>query len=112
MTDPFRLRVVKRITEVLEGTVTGTNEDGSDKHELVGNVYRGRGFLSDDEPLPCITILEPRQAIEQLRNRGRDNPVQFGEWDLYIQAGSMTTSAIPVILPMCLLHRSRNPLAT
>jgi len=78
--DPFRLKVLKALTAILEEITpaNGYNHDLSDK------VFRGREIFGDDDPLPMISILE---AIEQSEDTPPPNSgTHFkGPWELQIQ---------------------------
>lgn len=54
MTDPFRLRVLKKLTELFEG-ITPAN---GYTHDLTGKVFRGRTMFGEDDPIPLVSILE------------------------------------------------------
>lgn len=53
--DPFRLQVLKALTDVLLG-VTPAN---GFQHDLTGRVFRGRQVFGADDPIPMVSILEP-----------------------------------------------------
>lgn len=80
MADPFRLKVLKALTAVLE-TITPAN---GYTHDLSGKVFRGRDIFGDDDPLPMVSILE---AIEQSEDVAPPNssPEFKGPWELLIQ---------------------------
>jgi hypothetical protein len=53
--DPFRLRLLKGLTEVLKG-ITPAN---GFKHDLSAAVFRGRLTFGTKDPLPMVSIIEP-----------------------------------------------------
>lgn len=66
--DDRRLRLLKSLTSVIEGV---SSSDGY-QHDLSGNVFRGRMYFGDDDPLPMVAILEDPTKME-LVNDGREN---------------------------------------
>ncbi len=86
--DVFRLRVLKSLTECLSGIVPANgylhdlSGDGDDQSK--GWVSRGKLVYGDDEPLPCVSILEPPIPLEVILSRG-DNTYSSGDWELLIQ---------------------------
>lgn len=77
---PFRLRVLRALTSLLEGV---TPEAGY-KHDLRGVVFRGRDTFGPEDPLPMISILEAPIPLETLISRNT-NSASAGEWELLIQ---------------------------
>lgn len=90
MSDPFRLRVLKRITEVLKGITpaNGYSFDLSDFERdgvTMARVYRGRTrFGREEDPLPLVSVLEHPAALDQIFG-GSGSTSRAGEWDLLIQ---------------------------
>ncbi len=89
MPDPFRLRVVKAVTDQIK-TVTPANgytfdlSDYTDKHgRTMERVFRGRAVFGDSDPLPLVAILEDPRAIEA--NNGTAAPVAANQFRLIIQ---------------------------
>lgn len=80
MNDPFRLRVLKNLTSVIERV--GTMSD--DINDLTGAVFRGREYFGDNEPLPMVSLLEPPLAIDR-HPSSQSNPDAFGDWDILVQ---------------------------
>lgn len=86
--DPFRLHVLKKLTECLQDITPENNYqsdlsgDGLDTEK--GQVCRGRIVFGDDEPLPLVSILEPPIPLETILSRG-DNTYSSGDWELLIQ---------------------------
>ncbi len=85
--DPFRLRVMMALTDVLEGI----SISGGYKHDMAGSVFRGRNIFGDaggdeegGDPIPMISILEAPIAPEQIRPP-EESSKSTGLWDLLIQ---------------------------
>lgn len=51
---PFRLRVMKAMTGVLESVSVATGYN----HDLAGCVFRGRLMYGNNDPVPLVSILE------------------------------------------------------
>lgn len=90
--DPFRLRVMKAVTDQIK-TITvanGYKHDLNDYADAAGRVsqrvFRGRDLFGASDPLPMISVLEDFRPQEQT-DGGRDSrsSVQTGEWKLLIQ---------------------------
>lgn len=77
---PFRLQILKNLTDTLKSVRPANGYT----FDLTNDVYRGRVWYSDDDPLPLVSILEPPQAIEPNRTQA-DNSGRDGEWDVLIQ---------------------------
>lgn len=80
MSDPFRLRVLKNLSALLE-TV---NPDNGYTHDLRGAVFRGRTMFGASDPIPMISILEAPIPLEALLSRNT-NAGSTGSWELLIQ---------------------------
>lgn len=78
-TRPFRLRVLDKLTEVLQ-TITVANGYTWD---LDTSVFRGRRYYGENDPLPMLSILE-NLPLDQIENQN-DNSGSFGQWELVIQ---------------------------
>ncbi len=80
MADPFRLRVLKALTAVLE-EITPAN---GYEFDLTGKVFRGRDTFGESDPLPLISILEAIEEQPQLSSpqAGRHST---GPWELLLQ---------------------------
>lgn len=79
MSDPFRLRLLKNLTAVLEEIVpTGSTES------LQGKVFRGRDLFGDDDPVPMLCILED-PGEKELLNPPPEGVTYKGPWTLLIQ---------------------------
>lgn len=87
---PFRLQVLRKITEVIE-TVTPSNDYTFD---LTNAVFRGRLEYGDDEALPMVALNEPPLAIEALKAQS-DNPSREVDWDILIQGWVKDDKANP-----------------
>lgn len=79
-TDPFRLRVLKRITEALEG-ITPVNGFVND---LSGAVFRGRDTFDHHDPLPMVSILESIVEKPVLQAPPAGGMVKT-DWELLVQ---------------------------
>jgi hypothetical protein len=77
---PFRLRVLRALTEVIEGV----NPDNGYENDLRGKVFRGRAVYDDNDPLPMVSIMEPPIPLEVMLSR-ESNPNSTGDWELLIQ---------------------------
>lgn len=62
MLDPFRLVVLKALTASLEGITVANGF----QHNLTNAVFRGRMILTQDDPLPCLTVFEPPTAPDEV----------------------------------------------
>lgn len=80
MKEPFRLRVLKALTDALREITP----DNGYCHDLSEAVFRGRAVFGESDPLPMVSILE---AIDQKEQRpAPEAGVHFkGEWELLIQ---------------------------
>lgn len=90
MPEPFRLRVLKGLGEVIK-TVTPANGfqyDLSDYQDEGGTtrerVYRGRNLFGPNYPLPLVSILEDPRALDQVNGPGGDSS-STGAWQLILQ---------------------------
>lgn len=79
-TEPFRLRVLKSLTTVLE-EITPANGYHFD---MTGKVFRGRSVFGNSAPLPMLSILESMMEKEQL-NPPPGGSHRVGPWELLIQ---------------------------
>lgn len=79
-TEPFRLRVLKTLTAVLE-EITEAN---GYRHDLTAKVFRGRDVFGASDPLPMLSILESILEKDQLPPPPGAG-VQSGPWELLIQ---------------------------
>ena len=90
MADPFRLRVLKALTDHLKGITpsNGYNSDLSDFTSEDGfqsvRVYRGRDSYGESDQLPFVSILEDFRPDEQ-KLGGNGQTSGTGEWRLLIQ---------------------------
>lgn len=55
MADPKRLQVKMQLTDWLAGITVANGF----QHDLTGKVFRGRDRFGENDPLPCLAILEP-----------------------------------------------------
>jgi len=62
MADPYRLAVMKALTEQLKGITVANGYT----YDLTNSVFRGRAVFGDDDPVPMISVLEsPRNEPGQ-----------------------------------------------
>lgn len=78
--DPTRLRVMARLTEVIERVQIANGY----KHDLHGKVFRGRLMFGEKDPVPMVSILEVPVPMEQVEG-ATDNPARTGPWELIVQ---------------------------
>ena len=78
--DPFRLRLVKNLTDLLR-TITPANGFMVD---LSDSVFRGRAVFGDGDPIPMVSILEAVKTVESLRVQP-DGSQMKNVWPLLIQ---------------------------
>ena len=79
MSDPFRLRLLKNLTALLE-TVAVPNEAAIGP----GHVFRGRNLYGANDPLPLISILEAPAPLDQIP-APEGSTDSSGSWELVIQ---------------------------
>lgn len=86
--DPFRLRVLKALTDALKGI----NPDNGYIHDLrdetLGSrsrprVYRGRDEFGNGDPLPMVSVLESPSALDPAQKP--NDKASYGAWELLIQ---------------------------
>lgn len=87
---PFRLRVLRSLTELIE-TVNPTNtlidENGDEKpfsYDMRKSVFRGRMKYGPNDPIPMISILEAPIPQEANVARG-ENTKSTAPWEILIQ---------------------------
>jgi len=79
MSDPFRLRLLKNLTAVLETvTVPGGVAIGP------GHVFRGRNRYGENDLLPLISILESPAPLDPIPSP-EGSADSTGPWELLIQ---------------------------
>lgn len=93
--DPFRLRVLKRLTQVIKDGVhpdaaTPSTNDLRDKvvagRPPVKHVFRGRDLYSaQDDPLPLVSVLEDPNALSSLMSDGGGGGDAASDWKLVVQ---------------------------
>lgn len=89
MTDPFRLRVLKALTNTIK-TVTPANgytnnlADWTEAGVTLSRVFRGRELFGDTDPLPMVSVLEHPRALDAML-APESQPEAIGEWDLLVQ---------------------------
>lgn len=79
-TDPYRLRVLKALTECLE-QITPANGYSID---LTGSVYRGRDVFDRHDKIPMVSILESIDEKEILQAPRAGGKVKT-PWQLLVQ---------------------------
>lgn len=86
--DPFRLRVMKRVTEVIKEGVHPDHETPStnDLRDTPGakHVFRGRTTYGYDDTLPLVSVLEDPGTLDELLG-GREGGDAIGTWPIIIQ---------------------------
>lgn len=92
--EPFRLRVLKRLTTVIKEGVSpdAATPSVNDLRDVtvsgrpVKHVFRGRDLYSaQDDPLPLVAILEDPRALENLMGDGGGGGDAAGDWKLLVQ---------------------------
>lgn len=84
---PFRLRVMEKLTALIETVQQDSNSDGDTgpaTESLSGKVFRGRNLFGDTDPMPMIAILETPIALDQIPSP-KESPKSTGFWDISIQ---------------------------
>jgi hypothetical protein len=103
MSDPFRLRVLKRLTATIKKVspletyvdlytgeeVPFTNDlrdrpDPDDATLTQEHVFRGRTLFGPSDPLPLVSVLEHPRALDAIEE-GQSGGASVGDWDLVIQ---------------------------
>lgn len=84
-TEPLRLRILKKLTTILEGaTFEYPYSGGTVNTALTGKVFRGRVIFGDSDPLPMLSILEVPIPLDQVPSPP-DSPYSTGRWELLVQ---------------------------
>jgi len=93
---PFRLRVMRKLTELLETIAIEDSNSGPTgyHHDLAGRVFRGRNIYGENDPLPMIAILETPIANDQV-DSAASSPYSTGDWDISIQGFCKDDKANP-----------------
>ncbi len=79
-TEPLRLRILKALTSALQ-EITVANGYAT---ELGVNVYRGKEYFSDDQPVPMVAILEsPDEDFQEPAPEFSGH--NAGTWRIFIQ---------------------------
>lgn len=87
---PFRLQVLRNLTETLEGITpaNGFEFDMSRYTKADGRpgrrVFRGRSKYGKNDPIPMLSILEAPIPPDPVTTRG-ENTLSTGIWELLIQ---------------------------
>lgn len=90
MAVPFRLRVLRALSAVIENvnpTNTFIDENGLEQpfaYDLRGKVFRGRLKYGAKDPIPMISILEAPIPQEPNVARG-ENTKSTGPWEILVQ---------------------------
>lgn len=90
--DPFRLRVMKVLTEIIESVQPSDSNSATTASEglpqyrnnLAGAVFRGRNMFGTNDPVPMVAILETPIALDQIEPP-EEAPKSTGLWDISIQ---------------------------
>jgi hypothetical protein len=80
MAEPFRLRVLQRLTDLLR-TITPANGYA---HDLSEAVFRGRDLFSSEDPLPMLSLLEAVDPLAPWKSP-EGTSMLGGPWALLIQ---------------------------
>lgn len=90
--DPFRLRVLKSMCEVIE-TITPANGfefdlapeviNDANENGTIRKVFRGRDVFGDSDPVPMVYLLEAPQEQDQIPGQA-DNASITGPWEILI----------------------------
>lgn len=93
---PFRLRVMRALTELLETIVEEDSNSAATGYQntLTGRVFRGRNIYGESDPLPMIAILETPIANDQV-DSPPTSPHSTGDWDISIQGFCKDDKANP-----------------
>lgn len=89
MADPFRLKILKALTDLLKtaSTASGFSFDLGDTGLPGGrtqaHVFRGRTEFGQSDPLPLVAILEAPKQPES--TEGQQTGTTRADWDLLIQ---------------------------
>lgn len=78
--DPFRLRVLKALTE----TLAAIHPDKGYRHDLTDRVFRGRNMYGDNDPVPLVSVLEAPLPDEPMMHLANDGNWR-GPWRLFVQ---------------------------
>lgn len=89
-TDPFRLRLMKGLTQVLQQIATANGY----YTEAGVAVYRGRMTFGSTDPLPCIAIMEPPLQPEPVHNPLGSGARRY-QYDLYVQGFAVDDAKNP-----------------
>ena len=112
MADPFRLRVMKALSALIEAVEVDMIDDtGAAVTSLQGRVFRGREQFGENDPLPMVSLLEPPMAIEGVRVQS-DNTKWSGEWDILVQGWVLDDKDNPCDPAYTLAALVRQALAT
>jgi len=89
MNESKRLRVLKLLTRWLEQEITGLN---GYRHDLADSVFRGRLLFTENDPLPCLSILEALNPDRDPLRAGNNDNIASNKtserWVLLLQGWS------------------------
>lgn len=80
MAIPFRLHVLRRLSDELEKITPGNGFH----HDLTGRVFRGRDMFGEGDPVPMVSLLEAPIPLDQFEP-APDSDIYHGPWELVIQ---------------------------
>lgn len=89
MADPFRLRVMKAVTNCLKDitSANGYAHDMADGLDSAGRaqerVFRGRTIYGDNDPLPMLAVLEDPKTSDTT-NGSAGSPVAVNQFSIYV----------------------------
>lgn len=97
MADSYRLVVLKKLTEHLQG-ITPThgyvNNLGPTPQFPTGKVFRGRAIFGNEDPMPMVSILEaPRSDVGLFA--GEEGVERKEDWSLLIQGWAVDDKMNP-----------------
>lgn len=110
--DSKRLRTLKALTDHLKSEVTPAN---GYQHDLSEAVFRGRMYFGEDDPLPCVSLLDNSDPDRAPRRAGYhdriDAPVANEGWTILLQGWTVDDKANPTDPAELLMADVRKALA-
>jgi hypothetical protein len=116
-TDPFKLRVLKGLTNALK-TITPANGYVSDLSDFdpgdgiaMARVYRGRMWYGDESPLPMVSVIEGADPADAVAEPPAFHPVCEYDYALIVQGWAKDDPLNPTDPAYALLADIRRCLA-